>query len=371
MKTSMKAGPTANMKAELDTRQVAVCLLPGASRLTAQLVAEVLQGANALLGGLCYQVEVAPLASTDLARPWDQFWLVAPWRSLADSAALSTLPGGLRALAQRRVLLGGLEGGALWLAAAGLLDGRRACAADWLLPQLQQQQPGVIWTPGLWELDARPGQALLASSARPLAVPDLLLALLAREHGLALARRLAARLGLSGLRAHAERLAEQPAAHALMPPRLAEALALMQANLAEPLPTDEVSRLVGLSRRQLERLFKQHMDSLPSRHYLQLRLQRSRELLQRSGQSILQVALACGFASGAHFSNAYRAAFGCTPRDERARELAGLRSPAGGGELAGARTGTGAGAGAGAGAGPGAGAGAGAEGGTLAARNAG
>lgn len=326
------------MSTPTDTRQVAVCLLPGASRLAAQAVAEVLDGANALLGERCYQVEVAPLASTDLARPWDQLWLVAPWRTLADSTALASLPAGLRALAQRRVLLGGIEGGALWLAAAGLLDGRRACAADWLLPQLQQQQPAVIWTLGLWELDARPGLAPLASSARPLAVPDLLLALLAREHGLPLARRLAARLGLAGLRAHDERVAEQPAPHALMPPRLAEALALMQANLAEPLPTDDVARLVGLSRRQLERLFKQHLDSLPSRHYLQLRLQRSRELLQRSGQSILQVALACGFASGAHFSNAYRAAFGCTPRDERARELAGLRGQVASGAAAAAGT---------------------------------
>ncbi|MFO1252923.1 MAG: helix-turn-helix domain-containing protein [Inhella sp.] len=49
---------------------------------------------------------------------------------------------------------------------------------------------------------------------------------------------------------------------------------------------------------------------------------------QRTGQSILQVGLACGFTSGPHFSNAYKAAFGCTPREERARELAGLRGPA-------------------------------------------
>ena len=56
------------------------------------------------------------------------------------------------------------------------------------------------------------------------------------------------------------RPAGSAAGHALMPPKLAEALALMQANLAEPLPTDEVARLVGLSRRQLERLFKQHLD---------------------------------------------------------------------------------------------------------------
>lgn len=310
----------------MDTQRVAICLMPGASRLAAQAVAELLEGANGLLGQPCYEVQLAPLAATDLAQPWAQCWLAAPWRTLADSRMLAPLQAALQALARRRTLLGGLEGGVLWLAAAGLLEGRRACGADWMLPQLQQQQPGVVWTQGLWELDTAAGAATLASSARPLAVPDLLLAWLARVHGPALAQRLAARMGLSALRGSEARVLDQPAAHALVPPRLAEALALMQANLAEPLPTDDVARLVGLSRRQLERLFKQHLDSLPSRYYLQLRLQRSRELLQRSGQSVLQVALACGFTSGPHFSNAYRGAFGCTPREERARELAGLRN---------------------------------------------
>lgn len=304
---------------------VAVCLLPGASRLAAQAVAELLEGANALLDTPRYRVSFLALGQPLLERPWDQFWLVAPWRSMVDSEALAALPSQLQALSARQALLGGLEGGALWLAGAGLLEGRRACSIEWLREHLQRQHPGVIWSPGLWELDATPGRPQVASCSRPLAVPDLLLALLAREHGEPLARQLAARFGLSALRARDERVLGESAGHALMPPKLAEALALMQANLAEPLPTDEVARLVGLSRRQLERLFKQHLDSLPSRHYLELRLQRSRELLQRTGQSILQVGLACGFTSGPHFSNAYKAAFGCTPREERARELAGLR----------------------------------------------
>ena len=71
-------------------------------------------------------------------------------------------------------------------------------------------------------------------------------------------------------------------------------------------------------RRQLERLFRQHLDALPSRWYLGLRLQRARRLLRHTHQSVLQIGLACGFASGPHFSNAYRAHFGHTPRDERA-----------------------------------------------------
>jgi len=106
----------------------------------------------------------------------------------------------------------------------------------------------------------------------------------------------------------------------------------MEANLAEPLPTEEVARLVGVSRRQLERLFKQHLDSLPSRHYLELRLARAQRLLQQSSQSILQIGLSSGFSSGPHFSNAYKAHFGHTPRDERSRRALAWRAAAPTGE---------------------------------------
>jgi AraC-like DNA-binding protein len=62
-------------------------------------------------------------------------------------------------------------------------------------------------------------------------------------------------------------------------PKLTEAVTLMEANIEEPLSTDDIANLVGLSRRQLERLFKQYLGSLPSRYYLELRLQRARQLL--------------------------------------------------------------------------------------------
>jgi AraC family transcriptional regulator, L-arginine-responsive activator len=298
-------------------QRVAVLLLPGGSPLSAQLLVELLQGANALLGETPYQPFLRSPEQFALEEGWSQVWLVAPWRLLAGSEALEQLPAQLARIAESGSLLGAVEGGALWLARAGLLAGRRACSIDWLAVPLQQQHADTIWHPGLWEMDLSPGLAPVLSCARPLALPDLVLAYLAREHGEALARQLAVRLGLSTLRARDERLLGESAAPSRLPPRLAEALTLMQANLGEPLPTDDVARLVGLSRRQLERLFKQHLDSLPSRHYLELRLQRSRELLKHSGQSVLQVALACGFSSGAHFSNAYKAAFGRTPREER------------------------------------------------------
>lgn len=105
-------------------------------------------------------------------------------------------------------------------------------------------------------------------------------------------------------------------------PKLAEAIALMEANVEEPLQTDEIARRVALSRRQLERLFKQHLGTVPSRYYLDIRLQRARKLLRETRHSLLQVALMCGFASGSHFSTAYSSVFGVAPRNERQRVLA-------------------------------------------------
>ena len=73
-------------------------------------------------------------------------------------------------------------------------------------------------------------------------------------------------------------------------------------------------------------MFKQHLDTLPSRWYLEQRLQRAQRLLQQTSQSILQIGLGCGFTSGAHFSNAYRNCFGRTPRDERSARASAWRN---------------------------------------------
>jgi transcriptional regulator GlxA family with amidase domain len=107
----------------------------------------------------------------------------------------------------------------------------------------------------------------------------------------------------------------------MLQPKLTEAVALMEANIEEPLSTDEIATLVGLSRRQLERQFRQFLDSVPSRYYLELRLTKARALLLDTNYSIVQVGLMCGFSSGSHFASAYGTHFGIKPRDERQRKL--------------------------------------------------
>jgi transcriptional regulator GlxA family with amidase domain len=100
-------------------------------------------------------------------------------------------------------------------------------------------------------------------------------------------------------------------------PKLTEAVTLMEANIEEPISLDELSSYVGISRRQLERLFQKHLNCVPTRYYLNLRLNRARLLLLQTSKSIVDIALACGFISAPHFSKCYRDLFGIPPRDER------------------------------------------------------
>ena len=217
----------------------------------------------------------------------------------------------LRQQAAAGLLLSGMGTGVAVLAHAGVLAGYRATLQHEHVPQLAEAHADVVFSTNLYEIDR--GRLSCAAGTASL---DLMLAWLTQRHGDKLGAALLAHFGLERIRARDERQrmpARAPGGNA----KLAEAVALMEANLGEPLPTDDIARLVGMSRRQLERLFKQHMDALPSRWYAELRLTRARRLLQQTSQSILQVGLACGYTSGSHFSNAYRAHYGHTPRDER------------------------------------------------------
>lgn len=95
----------------------------------------------------------------------------------------------------------------------------------------------------------------------------------------------------------------------------------MEQTIETPEPRAELARLANVSLRQLERLFRQHLGRSLGEHYLALRLDRARDLLRQTSLSILETALACGFASASHFSRSYRERFGHPPRAERPQQL--------------------------------------------------
>ena len=105
---------------------------------------------------------------------------------------------------------------------------------------------------------------------------------------------------------------------------LGKAIALMEDHLEEPVDSRRLSAAAGLSLRQLERRFRRHFQMTPLRYYLELRLQRARALLQYTDLPIVEVAVASGFGSAAHFSRTYRSWSGKAPSRERAPKDPGI-----------------------------------------------
>ena len=75
--------------------------------------------------------------------------------------------------------------------------------------------------------------------------------------------------------------------------------------------------MADITVRQLERLFRHHLDTTPSAFYLDLRLDKARQLLRQSDLSVLEVSLACGFDSASYFSRCYRRRFAVSPSQDR------------------------------------------------------
>ena len=310
-----------------ETRHTAFLLWPGCHPAIVMPALAVLRSAYRMAEALLYQTECFTLDDPPLLSPegwqlpgrrWQapppglsQLWLVADVAQLPNSISPS-LTLQLRSLARENVTLGGLEEGVFPLAMTGLLDGRR-CAVHWrMLEEFRERFPAVLASTRLFEQD----EGRLSGSG--CAITDLFLSLVAEQHGPDLAALVAEDLNVERIRAGSEQQ-RVPLRNRLgsTHPKLTQAVILMESNIEEPLTTDEIARHVCVSRRQLERIFKQYLNLVPSQYYLELRLNKARQLLQQTSKSIIQIGLSCGFSSGPHFSSAYRNCFGVTPREDR------------------------------------------------------
>ncbi|GAA0564610.1 GlxA family transcriptional regulator [Halomonas salifodinae] len=309
-------------------RRVGAVMLPGFSLLAQACALEPLVVANQLAGRRLYELhslgldgrEVGSVAEVALlpgerideldAVP-DLLLVCAP-SPLAGSLAPS-LDEWLRRLARGGVVLGGIAGGAEVLARAGVLDGYRATLPWQRFDAFARDYPRVRLSHQLFEIDR---DRLTCGGGT--AAMDMMMTLIGMQHGQPLAEAVSEHFVLERIR-----MADEPQhvplrsrlGHA--PQSLIDAVTLMEANIEEPLTTHELAEHLGISRRQLERLFKKYLQAVPSRYYLNLRLQQARKLLRESDQAVGEIALQTGFSSGAHFSTAYRNHFGMTPREER------------------------------------------------------
>ncbi len=219
----------------------------------------------------------------------------------------------LRREARRGPVIGGLCTAGYTMARAGLLDGKKATIHWENQDSFAEEFDEVELTKSVFVVDGN-----RITTAGGTSSIDLMLKLIAQDHGEELANAVADQLIYSSIRTDqdTQRLSI-PTRIGVRHPKLSMVIQNMEQNIEEPISPSILAKEVGMSTRQLERLFRRYLNRSPKRYYMELRLQKARNLLMQTDMSVINVALACGFASPSHFSKCYRAHYDTTPYRER------------------------------------------------------
>lgn len=219
----------------------------------------------------------------------------------------------MRREARKGAVIGGLCTAGYTLAKAGLLDGKRATIHWENQDSFAEEFDEVTLTKSVFVVDGN-----RITTAGGTASIDLMLKLIAEDHGEDLANLVADQLIYTSIRTDqdTQRLSI-PTRIGVRHPKLGQVIRMMEQNIEDPISPAQLATDVAMSTRQLERLFRRYLNRSPKRYYMELRLGKARNLLMQTDMSVINVALACGFASPSHFSKCYRAHYDTTPYRER------------------------------------------------------
>ncbi|MDX8479909.1 GlxA family transcriptional regulator [Mesorhizobium sp. VK24D] len=276
----------------------------------ARLGVRPIEGANGL--SVAADVGVDELVSSAEDRRPDQLAIVAG--EPIERQLTPQLNGFLRTMARRGVPIAAV-GTATWLLAqTGLLAGTR-CTIHWSrLAAFSEvfNQPRIRDS-----LFVKDGQ--YSTCAGELAAFDLAVDLIGGHAGGFIAQEVCRHATVEGQRSGSNRqTGPSGLAFAGVSDKLLMAMRIMEENVEFPLAMDEVAQRAGVSRRQLERLFAMHIGLPPVRHYLRIRVDHAKRLLEGTRMPIIDIAIACGFMSASHFAKCFRVFNGTSPQQCRA-----------------------------------------------------
>ena len=244
--------------------------------------------------------------------PRDATLIVVGGRDIKKSITKPILTW-LRRESRKGLRVGAICTGAQVLATAGLLDGRTATIHWDNRDSFVEDFPEVDLKQQVYVMD---GNRITASGGTT--PSDMMLRIIAEDHDTKLANEVADVMIHTSIRGEKdEQRLSIPTRIGVRHPKLSNVIHMMEENIEEPISPSVLAADVGMSTRQLERLFRRYLSRSPKRYYMELRLNRARNLLMQTDMSVINVALACGFASPSHFSKCYRAQFGTTPYRER------------------------------------------------------
>lgn len=308
-------------------RSIGFLLLPGFALMSYASMVEPLRAANLLSERALYRwLHVSIDGGAVAASTGTAFGADLAVGQAADFDTLIVCAGGdridfaqgqtlawLRRLAREGVRIGGISGGPMVLARAGLLDGYR-CTVHWEhAPAFAEEFPHLRQSGRLYEIDR--GRLTCAGG---IAALDMAREMIEVDHGARLANAVSDWFLQNQIR-HGDGAQRMPAGERLgfADRRLAKVHDAMERHIEEPLAREALATLAGLSVRQLERLFAQELGRGVAESYLALRLGRARSLLRQTDLAVSEIAVATGFAAASHFSRAYREQFGLPPARDR------------------------------------------------------
>jgi len=232
--------------------------------------------------------------------------------SLKPNSKLTTY---LRAADKLGIILGGLWNGAIPLAHAGLME-QMECAAHpdnhaYILEHFKNTR---VSNSTLVISDKR------ATCAGAISTLEMMFKLIAQHKGTEIVRAIREILSCDQVAENQESVTLQIGDDLTFPDTLRNIMSLMHNNIEEPLSLEELADCIDISRRHMERLFQTHLETTPSRYYLELRITQARRLLLQSNENITNVSLACGFVSSSHFSNCFKDYFGLSPSAARQKQ---------------------------------------------------
>jgi len=221
----------------------------------------------------------------------------------------------LRREARHGTPIGALCSGAWILAEDGFLNGMKAAIHWEFHDSFMERFPEVNLVRNVFVADER---HLTASGGT--ATADLMLHLIERDHGADLSMAVADQMVYSAAReATAAQRVSLQSRNGIRNVHLTRAIQRMRETIEDPLSPAQIATEIGISTRQLERLFGKFLNTSPKKYFMELRLERARHLLIQTEASVIEIALACGFESSGHFSRVYRAAYGVAPMQQRGR----------------------------------------------------
>ena len=311
----------------------AFLLLPGFPLMAFTSALEPLRGANLLSGERLYHWRIlspqggmvrcsngVALETQSLSDEGERYDRIVVCSGIdAHRFADKTTISWLRRAARNGVHVGAVSDGVYVLARAGLLNGYR-CTTHWqCMDGFQETFPDIDLRKELYEIDRSRFTCAGGSAAT-----DMLLHMIEQEHGRELAVRTADHFLHERIRAFDDRQRMSLRLRVgVGHPKLLQAVKIMEDNLEMPLSSAELALEIGVSTRQLERLFQKYLGVTPRSHYVELRLLRAHMMLTHSALSVTEVGLACGFVSASHFAKRYRERFHQTPQ----RTRMGIRPP--------------------------------------------